>query len=108
MRGVEQTGVLISGGCGDIGLAVAKRFLDAGARVILADLLSPDKGKALVKKKLRSSNAAFVSCDVTRAASVDAAFAAAMKFFGRLDTVICNAGIVRNEPFLAATEEAWA
>jgi NAD(P)-dependent dehydrogenase (short-subunit alcohol dehydrogenase family) len=108
MRGIEKSGVLITGGCGDIGLAVAGRFLEAGARVVLADRIPAGKGKAIVGKKLGSSNASFVSCDVTRAASVDGAFAAAMKFLRRLDTVICNAGIALNEPFLAATEEAWA
>jgi NAD(P)-dependent dehydrogenase (short-subunit alcohol dehydrogenase family) len=108
MRGIEKSGVLITGGCGDIGLAVAGRFLEAGARVVLADRIPAGKGKAIVGKKLGSSNASFVSCDVTRAASVDGAFATAMKFLGRLDTVICNAGIALNEPFLTATEEAWA
>jgi 3-oxoacyl-[acyl-carrier protein] reductase len=108
MRGIDKSGVFITGGCGDIGLAVAERFLEAGARVMLADLLSAKKGNALVKTKLKSSNVSFVSCDVTRAASVDAAFAAAMKFLGRLDTVVCNAGIALNEPFLTATEQAWA
>jgi NAD(P)-dependent dehydrogenase (short-subunit alcohol dehydrogenase family) len=108
MRGIDQTGVLITGGCGDIGLAVASRFLEAGARVMLADRLSGTKGRTVLKNNFKSAHAAFVSCDVTRAASVDAAFAAARKFLGRIDTVICNAGIARNEPFLTATEEAWA
>jgi len=108
MRGIDKSGVLITGGCGDIGLAVARRFLDAGARVMLADRLSARKGKALIARKLESRDVAFVSCDVTRTASLDAAFAAAMKFLGRLDTVICNAGIALNESFLTATEKAWA
>lgn len=108
MRGIDKTGVLITGGCGDIGLAVARRFLEAGARVMVADRLSAAKGRAVVERKLHSRKAAFVSCDVTQAASVDAAFAAALKFLGRLDTVICNAGIALNEPFLTTTEEAWA
>lgn len=108
MRGIDKTGVLITGGCGDIGLAVARRFLDAGARVVVADLLGAAKGRATVAKSLGSPKAAFVSCDVTRSTSVAAAFAAAEKFLGRLDTVICNAGIALNEPFLTATEQAWA
>src|SRR3984957_18260512 len=108
MRGIDQSGVFITGGCGDIGFAVARRFLEAGARVMLADLLSPAKGRALLKKKLNSRNASFVSCDVTQSASLDAAFGAARKFLGRRDTVICNAGIARNEPFLTTTEKAWA
>jgi NAD(P)-dependent dehydrogenase (short-subunit alcohol dehydrogenase family) len=108
MRGIDKSGVFITGGCGDIGIAVASRFLDAGARVMLGDLLSAEKGKAVIQRKLKSPDVSFVSCDVTRAASVDAAFAAAKQFLGRLDTVICNAGIALNEPFLTATEQAWA
>jgi NAD(P)-dependent dehydrogenase (short-subunit alcohol dehydrogenase family) len=108
MRGIDKSGVLITGGCGDIGLAVASRFMDAGARVVLADRQSSFQGKALLKKKFDSKNVHFVSCDVTRAASIDAAFAASMKILRRLDTVICSAGVVLNEPFLTATEEAWA
>jgi len=108
MQGIEKSGVLITGGCGDIGLAVARRFLDAGAHVVLADKIPVGKGRAIVAKRLGSPNASFVFCDVTRASSVDAAFGAAAKFLPRLDTVICNAGIALNEPFLSATEQAWA
>ena len=62
MRGIDKSGVFITGGCGDIGLAVAKRFLEAGARVMVADLLSAKKGKDVVTNKLNSPNASFVSC----------------------------------------------
>jgi len=60
MRGIDKSGVLITGGCGDIGLAVARRFLQAGARVMLADVMNLEKGAALLKKKLNSRNAGFV------------------------------------------------
>src|SRR5450631_1977383 len=108
MRGIDKSGVFITGGCGDIGLAVAARFLDAGARVMLADRVGAAKAKAAIIAKLGSPDVSYVRCDVTRAASVDAAFAAATRFLGRLDTVICNAGIALNQSFLAATEKAWS
>jgi NAD(P)-dependent dehydrogenase (short-subunit alcohol dehydrogenase family) len=108
MQGIKNSGVFITGGCGDIGLAVAHRFLDAGARVMLADRLSAVKGKAVIRKAFQPSAVAFVTCDVTQARSLDAAFTSASKFLGRIDTVICNAGIALNEPFLKVTEEAWA
>ena len=108
MQGIANSGVFITGGCGDIGLAVARRFVDAGARVMLADRLSASKGNPVVRKLLRSGAVSFVPCDVTRAGSVDAAFRAARTFLGRIDTVICNAGIALNEPFLKVSEKAWA
>ena len=106
MQGIAHTGVFITGGCGDIGQAVARRFLAAGARVMLADLLPIAQGRAAARA-LDPKNAAYVRCDVTRAASVDRALAAAKNFLGRIDTAICNAGMVVNEPFVSVTESAW-
>lgn len=106
MQGIANTGVFITGGCGDIGQAVAKRFLAASARVVLADMLPVAKGRAMAKA-LHPTNAAYVRCDVTRAKTLDRAFAAALRFLGRIDTAICNAGTVANQPFVEVTEEAW-
>lgn len=106
MQGIANTGVFITGGCGDIGHAVARRFLAAGARVVLADMLPFAQGRAAARA-LDPKRAAYVRCDVTRAASLDRAFASALKFLGRLDTAICNAGTVENQPFVDVTEEAW-
>lgn len=106
MQGIADTGVFITGGCGDIGRAVAQRFLAAGARVVLADMLPVAKGR-MVAQALDAKRATYVRCDVTRAAALDRAFAIALKFLGRLDTVICNAGIVANQPFVEITETAW-
>jgi len=106
MKGIAETGVLITGGCGDIGRAVAKRFLDAEARVVLADILPLARGRAAARE-LDAKNAAYVRCDVTQAASVDLAITEALKFLGRLDTVICNPGFVANSPFIEVTQEDW-
>jgi len=107
MQGIADTGVFITGGCGDIGRAVGQRFLAAGARVVLADILPLAQGRS-VACQLDQKNAAYVRCNVTQTASIDRAFVAALKFLGRLDTVICNAGVVANEPFVEMTEQAWS
>src|SRR5258708_2780047 len=106
MQGIANTGVFITGGCGDIGRAVARRFLSAGARVVLADMLPPAQGRR-VAKSLDPVRANYVRCDVARGAALDRAFAAALKFLGRIDTAICNAGTVTNQPFTEVPEAAW-
>jgi NAD(P)-dependent dehydrogenase (short-subunit alcohol dehydrogenase family) len=92
-----ETTVVISGGCGDIGQAVARRLVEDGARVILLDrspkeLLSPDL--------LNSKDVTYLLCDVTDRASVDSALTSAVNSHGRLDVVIANAAMVANEYFL--------
>src|SRR6516164_1830195 len=107
MSGLADKRVFISGGCGDIGRAVADRFLAAGAKVLLGDVLKSDEGSR-VAKTLHPSNALYTGCDVTSSASVEAAFRAVEEELKGIDIAICCAGTVANEPFLQITEANWA
>ena len=106
MKSGKSQGVFITGGCGDIGRAVAARFVAAGARVVLADLLPEKKGRQIAAG-FGDGNAFYTRCDATSGASVDRALKQAVGFLGRIDAAICNAGMVVNQPFLKVTEEAW-
>ncbi|MEO6436103.1 MAG: SDR family oxidoreductase [Tepidisphaeraceae bacterium] len=104
MRGIAGKRIVISGGCGDIGSAVARRFLEEGARVLLCDLLTESNGTARVRE-LHPENAHYVRCDVTDEQSVRAAIARALELFGGIDVAVSNAGAVANQPFLSVKEE---
>lgn len=106
MRGLKGKRIFISGGCGDIGRAVAARFLEEGSLVILADLLEEGAGHE-VAGKLAGKDIFYTRCDVTDRSSVDSAFAAAVDHLGGVDVVISNAGMVSNQPFLEITDEKW-
>lgn len=106
MKGIAGKGVFISGGCGDIGRAVATRFLEAGARVVLGDLLPQRTGRAAAKL-LSATAANYVRCDVTSAASVTRALQQAVAFLDQIDVAISNAGTVTNEPFLKVSAREW-
>jgi len=96
-RKLAQTTVAISGGCGDIGQAVAQRLIDDGAKVILLDR-SPKE--LLSNNLLNNANVTYLSCDVTDRDAVHSALTEAQESHSRLDVVIANAGTVANEPFL--------
>lgn len=81
---------LITGGCSGIGLAGVERFLDAGARVVCADIQA-EKGAALAAR-FPQDRFAFTSCDVLEEGQIKAALDAAVARFGRLDVVWNNAG----------------
>jgi rhamnose utilization protein RhaD (predicted bifunctional aldolase and dehydrogenase)/NAD(P)-dependent dehydrogenase (short-subunit alcohol dehydrogenase family) len=79
----------ITGAGGGIGAATAKAFAAAGAEVALLDV---DAEKAAAVAKTIGGAAFAVACDVTDAASVDAAFAKVAERFGGVDIVVSNAG----------------
>ena len=78
---------LVSGGACGIGRAAAVLFAREGARVVIADI-DAEAGAATQA----SAGALFVPTDVTDAASVRAAVAAAEKQFGKLDILFNCAG----------------
>lgn len=78
---------LVVGATGTIGRETTRRFAAAGARVVLAgrDVAA---GEALAEEL----GGVFSPCDVTDMAAHEAAVAAAMRAFGRLDMAFNNAG----------------
>ena len=79
----------VTGAAGAIGAATAKAFATAGAEVALLDV---NLSAAQEKTKGIFGSALALACDVTDAASVDAAFAKVAEAFGGVDIVVSNAG----------------
>jgi NAD(P)-dependent dehydrogenase (short-subunit alcohol dehydrogenase family) len=72
---------VVTGGSSGIGRAIAQRFREAGAHVLVADRNPPP------------DDFAFIEADVSREDDVAAALGAACEKFGRLDILVSNAGI---------------
>lgn len=82
---------VVTGGASGIGEGTVRRFVEEGARVIIADLQDAN-GLALCREL--GNNTRFIHCDVTVEAEVEAAVDLAVADFGRLDIMFNNAGIV--------------
>lgn len=94
---------LISGSARGLGAATAQALVENGGKVMIADLL--DTLGAETAARLGYDNAAFVHLDVTQEADWEAAVAAAVARFGRLDVVVNNAGIEAAALFADCTLE---
>jgi 3-oxoacyl-[acyl-carrier protein] reductase len=83
--------ILITGASGGIGAGIARRFAAEGASLILHYLTGRKKAEAL-KTELAGTESLIVRADLTKEADVRRLFARALKCFGRVDTLIANAG----------------
>ena len=82
--------VVVTGGGGAIGAAIARAFATEGAEVAVLDL----DGEAARTAAARAGRGVLaLQCDLTDAAAVDAAFAAVARRFGGVDIVVSNAGV---------------
>jgi NAD(P)-dependent dehydrogenase (short-subunit alcohol dehydrogenase family) len=81
--------ILVTGGGAGIGLAIAGRFIQDGARVLICDV---DDG-ALEKACAAHPGLIGVRCDVAAVADIDALFQTLDKELGGLDVLVNNVGI---------------
>ncbi len=100
--------VIVTGAASGIGLATAKRMGSEGANVVLVDL-NADRLTAAEKSVAQASAAKTWAsvCDVSKAEQVKATVEGALKRFGRLDTIVNNAGLMVFKPFEQHTVEDW-
>jgi NAD(P)-dependent dehydrogenase (short-subunit alcohol dehydrogenase family) len=90
---------LVTGGAHGIGAAIAARFAGDGTRVVVADLdrsgAAPPGGR-------------YVVCDVADEAAVGALLAGVAAQEGRLDALVCNAGINVHKPIAQLSAAEWS
>lgn len=87
MQSLAGRTVLISGAAGDVGQACASLFLKSGARVVMSDRVAPPA------RFVDNPNVDLQLADVTDRAAVEAAWAGALRRFGRIDAAVLAAGI---------------
>jgi 3-oxoacyl-[acyl-carrier protein] reductase len=96
----ESQVVIVTGGARGIGKAIALRFAGQGARVTAIDI---DPGV----HSLESDGIAGATGDVSDAATVDQVVARTVEQHGRLDVMVCNAGIGGGAPIASFDDELF-
>jgi NAD(P)-dependent dehydrogenase (short-subunit alcohol dehydrogenase family) len=89
MARLEGRVAVVTGGASGIGAATVKRFVDEGARVVIADV-QDEKGHALAASLPEAT--LYRHVDVANEDDVRGVVASAVERFGRLDVMFNNAG----------------
>jgi len=93
---------LITGGGRGIGAATAEWFAKAGAKVAVSDL---DAGPA--EEVANPIKGLAIACDVTNREQVDSMVQRTVNELGRLDVLVCCAGIIRDNLLFKMSDDDW-
>jgi len=101
---------VITGGASGMGRAIAERFAHEGCHVVLTDLDGDGARRAAegIAQKVGDPHRALgLRADATSETETAAAFAQAVRVFGGVDILVCNAGIVQTAPIEKTSQESW-
>ena len=97
--------VIVTGAARGIGAATAKRFASEGASVAILDL---DEGAAKATASALGAECALgLACDVSSSAAVEAAVGRVVDELGKVDVLVNNAGITRDNLLFKMSEDDW-
>jgi 3-oxoacyl-[acyl-carrier protein] reductase len=99
--------VIVTGAAQGIGAATAQRFAEEGASLAVLDLTEQRCETTVEKVRSYGGAAIAVGADVSNSASVTAAVERIVAEFGKVDVLVNNAGITRDNLVFKMTEEDW-
>jgi len=98
---------IITGAARGIGEGVARVFAEAGATVVVWDVL--EEGQAVADELVSDGyRSIFQKVDVTSKTSVEAAVEKVVNEYEKIDILINNAGIIRDRSFMKMEEAEWS
>ncbi|MBZ0296196.1 MAG: SDR family oxidoreductase [Anaerolineae bacterium] len=102
----EQRVAIVTGGANGIGRASALRIAEEGRDVVIADMA--DGAPVVEAIEALGQRALYIKTDVSDESAVQSLVAQTVDTFGRLDILVCCAGILGKEvPFLEQTSEMF-
>ena len=96
---------LVTGSGTGIGEAIAMRFAQEGASIVIADIDEDSANEVAEKIQSMGRESLAINTDVTDVSSVQNLVDKTMDKFGRIDILISNAGVSRMAKFIDITEE---
>jgi 3-oxoacyl-[acyl-carrier protein] reductase len=108
MNSLQDQVALVTGGGRGIGRSIAKALADDGAHIAIFDRAYPeDFAQFADSVKAMGRKISHKALDITNTASVEKACEEVVAEFGRIDTLVNNAGITRDKLMMRMSDEDW-
>ena len=104
---LEGKAVVVTGAGRGIGLAIARRFVEEKARVVLTDIRKGDADDVIAHAREVGTEALYRQMDVTSGQQVENLVSMVVNDFGRLDILVNNAGIGEIVPLTEVNEGSY-
>lgn len=101
--------VIVTGGATGIGRAVSSLFAETGYNVVIGYNKSIDAANELQSNLSKQGYSVTThKCDVTNSNDTNGIVEFAVQKFGKVDVLVCNAGIAQQKLFTDITDEDWS
>ena len=109
MKDLDGKVAFVTGGASGIGLGIARKLVEAGMKVVIADLRQDHIDEALgwFEDRQQGRSVHFILLDVTHRAAMAAAADETEEVFGKLHVAVNNAGVGIEGPLKEATYDDW-
>lgn len=107
MMRLKDKVAIITGAASGIGLAACERFLEEGAKVVLADFNETEGVKQTRILKANGYDPYFIQVDVSNKESVDQLIMKTIEKYGKIDILINNAGITEDATLIKMESEQF-
>ena len=99
---------IVTGSARGIGRAIALRFANDGADVVINYVRSTAGAQEVAQAvRARGRQALVVQADVSQRSQVETLLQQTLEVFGKVDILVSNAGIVIDKPFVESTDDDW-
>ena len=104
---LEGKVAVVTGAGKGIGKAIAQKFIEEGARVVVNDIISAAAEELVERFKDKGGDAIAVGADVSKRDQVEEMFEKAVKRYKKLDILVNSAGVRRDAEAHRMTEIEW-
>ncbi len=105
--GVTDRVAIVTGSGQGIGAGIAQALGQAGAKVVVNDVVTEKVDAAVAEMKEAGADAVGITADVSVVDGAEALVAGAVDAFGRVDILVNNVGIARDKYLSKMSEEDW-